>query len=189
MKVHAKAKKKNKNKPSIDFTTYSYQYFGGIDLFAIEGVNQGTVMTLISEVGNDIFKFPSAASFANWLHLCPNQKITGGKIISSHTKRGGNPLTQALKSAANAIGNMKAKSHLCSFFKRIAYKKGRKEAITATAHKLAVILHNMITKIQPYKPFIKEENQEKLRLKKLKEIDRIVKGFQIKPEEVAFLAL
>ena len=186
MKVHAKAKKKNKNKPSIDFSTYSYQYFGGIDLFAIEGVNQGTVMTLISEVGQDIFKFPSGGALANWLHLCPNQKITGGKVISSHTKRGGNPLSQALKSAANAIGNMKIKSHLCNFFKKIAYKKGRKEAITATAHKLAVIMYNMITKIQPYKPFQREENQEKLRLKKLKEIDRIVRSHNIKPEEIAF---
>lgn len=100
---HKKALKKNKNKPKIDFQAYSFQYFGGVDLFAIEGVNQNTVLSIITEIGTDITKFHSAKAFTNWLHLCPNQKITGGKVISNHTKRGTSPLSQALKSVANGI--------------------------------------------------------------------------------------
>lgn len=189
IKTLPKAKKKNKNKPNIDFTKYSFQYVGGIDLFAIEGVNQSTVMTLISEIGTDMKKFHSSKAFVNWLHLCPNEKITGGRVISNHTKRGSNPLSQALKSAANAIGNMKTKSHLCNFFKRIAYKNGRTEAITATAHKLAVIIYNMVTKYQPYIPYETEVNKEKMKLKKLKEVERIVSSYCIRPEEIHFAPL
>jgi transposase len=158
--IHKKALKKNKQTPCFDLQKHSFRYFGGVDLFAIEGVNQNTVLTLISEVGDNIKKFHNAKSFANWLHLCPFQKITGGKIISSKTQKGTNPLTQALKSAANAIGNLKKVTHLTKFFKRIAYKKGRKEAITATANKLAVIIYNMLTKYQQYIPYHNDKNEE-----------------------------
>jgi transposase len=176
---HAKAGKKNKNKPGFDLQQYSYQYFGGVDLFAIEGINQGAVLTLISEVGNGIHRFRNAKAFASWLHLCPNEKITGGKVISNRTKRGTNPLAQALKSAANAIGNMKLNNHLCSFYKRIAYRNGRKEANTATAHKLAVIIYNMLTKYIQYIPFERKDTDHRTRHKTLDGINKLIKKFNI----------
>jgi len=185
--IHKKALKKNKQTPHIDFQKYSYQYFGGVDLFAIEGVNQNTVLTLMAEVGTDITKFHTAKAFSSWLHLCPNEKITGGRVISNKTKRGSNPLSQALKSAANAIGNLKISTHLVNFFKRIAYKNGRKEAITATAHKLAVIIYNMLTKHEAYSPYEKEKNNQKDRKKKLREIAKLIKKYQIGIEEVSFV--
>ena len=73
--THTKALKKNKQTPCFDLQKHSFQYFGGVDLFAIEGVNQNTVLTLMAEVGKDIHKFHSSKAFANWLHLCPNQKL------------------------------------------------------------------------------------------------------------------
>jgi transposase len=139
----------------------------------------------MAEVGTDITKFHSSKAFSNWLHLCPNEKITGGKVISTHTKRGCNPLSQALKSAANVIGNLKT-GHLANFFKRIAYRSGRKEAITATAHKLAVIIYNMLTKFEVYKLYTNESNEEKKRQRKLKDIDRLIKKYKIGVEEVCF---
>ena len=187
--IHKKALKKNKQTPCMDMQKHSFQYFEGVDLFAIEGVNQNTVMTLMAEVGTDISKFHSAKAFSNWLHLCPNEKITGGKVISNRTKRGANPLSQALKSASNAIGNLKSVGHLTNFFKRIAYKNGRKEAITATAHKLAVIIYNMLTKRVPYKPFVREFNETIDRIKKLKEIDKFVRKYKIGVEELDFCKL
>jgi transposase len=187
--IHKKALKKNKQTPCFDLQKHSYRYFGGVDLFAIEGVNQNTVLTLIAEVGNDIHKFPSSKAFANWLHLCPDQKKTGGKVISNRVKRGSNPLSQAFKSAANAIGNLKKDSHLVRFFRKIAYKNGRKEAITATAHKIAVIIHQMLTKYQPYQPYSKPINEHKAREKKLKEINKLINQFKISPEEMAFSSL
>ncbi len=187
--LHRKALKKNKQTPSVDLQKYSFQYFGGVDLFAIEGVNQNTVLSLMAEVGTDIKKFHSAKAFSNWLHLCPNQKVTGGRVISSRTQKGANPLSQALKSAANAIGNLKTSGHLTNFFRKIAYKNGRKEAITATAHKLAVVIYNMLNKYEPYKPYERIVNEGKERLSKLKEIDRFVRKYNITVTEVNFCAL
>lgn len=181
---HKKARKKNKQSPCIDFQHHSYQYFGGVDLFAIEGVNQNTVLSIMTEVGADIGKFHSAQAFSSWLHLCPNQKITGGKVISNRTKRGSNPLAQALKSAANVIGNLKTKTHLTTFFKRMAYKKGRKEAITATAHKLAIIIYNMLTKYQAYQPYQKSKEEQKN--KGIRKVNQLIKKYNIEVEEVKF---
>lgn len=82
------------------------------------------------------------------------------------------------------IGSLKPVTHLTRFFKKIAYKKGRKEAITATAHKLAVIIYNMLTKYEPYKPFVREVNEQTERIKKLKEVEKIMKAQNIKIEEL-----
>ncbi|MCC6186390.1 MAG: IS110 family transposase [Chitinophagaceae bacterium] len=182
-KGQSKALKKNKNTPEIDFQKYSFQYFGGVDLFAIEGVNQNTVLTILSEVGNDIFKFPTAKAFASWLHLSPNQKVSGGRVISNGTKRGSNFLSQALKSSANVIGNMK-NNFLSNFFKRICFKKGRKEAIAATARKLAVIIWNMLTRYQSYQPMNTEIVIDKIKKRKIKEIEKMIQKYKITQNEI-----
>jgi len=111
-------KRVNKNAPkNIDLNVASYQYFGGVDLMAIEGVSHATLLTLMSEIGPDgIKKFDTA-----------------------------------LRNAANAIGNLR-EGQLAKFFKRIAYKKGRQIAITATARKLAIIIWKMVTNKEEYKP-------------------------------------
>jgi len=146
-------KRRNKNNPkNMDLNILSYQYFGGVDLLAIEGVSYSTVLTIMSEVGaGGMHRFQSAKQFASWLRLAPNNKISGGKTLSNRTPKGSGRLKIALRNAANAIGNLK-EGHLATFFKRIAYKKGRQIAITATARKLAMIIWNMVTKKQPYNP-------------------------------------
>jgi len=73
----------NKNNPDININLLSYQYFEGVDLLAIEGVSHSIVLTLMSEVGQGINKFESAKQFASWLRLAPNNKISGGKILSN----------------------------------------------------------------------------------------------------------
>jgi len=146
-------KRVNKNAPkNIDLNVASYQYFGGVDLMAIEGVSHATLLTLMSEIGPDgIKKFDTAKQFASWLRLAPNNKISGGKTLSNKTPRGSGRLKIALRNAANAIGNLR-EGQLAKFFKRIAYKKGRQIAITATARKLAIIIWKMVTNKEEYKP-------------------------------------
>ncbi len=138
-------KRVNKNAiKGIDLNVVAFQYFGGIDLFAIPGVSHSTVLTIMSEIGAEGFnKFKSAKQFASWLRLAPNNKISGGKTLSNRIPKGSNRLKIALRNAANAIGRMKD-SYLAKFFAKIAFKKGRQTAITATARKLAVIIWNMI---------------------------------------------
>ena len=146
-------KRINKNAiKGIDLNQASYQYFGGVDLMTIEGVSHSTILSIISEVGPEGFeKFETAKQFTSWLRLAPNNKISGGKLLSSKTPKGSNRLKIALRNAANAIGNLKD-THLSNFFQRICYRKGRTVAVSATARKLAVILWNMVAKKMPYKP-------------------------------------
>jgi transposase len=103
---------------------------------------------------------PSFASFAIWemtsngfppLNNLPVgfDSVSGGRIISSRTPKGKNVIAIALRNAANSIGNQ-TEHPLAPFFKRIAYRKGRNAATTATARKLAIIIWNMVTKNQPY---------------------------------------
>ena len=145
-------KRINKNTPKdIDLNLKSYQMFEGTDLLAIEGMSYSTVLVLMSEVGIEgIRKFSSAKHFASWLRLAPNNKISGGKILSSKVPKGSNRLKIALRNAANAIGNLKDSTPLRDFFQRINFRKGRISAISATARKLAVIIWTIVVKGMPY---------------------------------------
>jgi len=181
-------KRINKNAiKGIDLNQASYQYFGGVDLMAIEGLGHSTILYIISEVGLEGFqKFESAKHFTSWLRLAPNNKVSGGKLLSSKTPKGSNRLKIALRNAANAIGNLKD-THLSNFFNRVCYRKGRTVAVSATARKLAVILWNMIVKKMSYKPptdylFLDEKRKPKLvaRVKK-----QIVK-FDLTKEDFGF---
>lgn len=145
-------KRINKNTPqNIDLNLKSYQMFEGTDLLAIEGISYSTVLSLMSEVGIEgIKKFSSAKHFCSWLRLAPNNKISGGKVLSSKIPKGSNRLKIALRNAANAIGNLKESTPLRDFFHRINFRKGRVSAVSATARKLAVIIWKMVVNGVPY---------------------------------------
>lgn len=148
-----KKKKRNKNNPSFRVDKYAYQLSDGVDLMQIEGVSLTTVLTIISEVGLDLGKkFPSARHFASWLGLSPNHKMSGGKILSRKSKKNRHHLAVAFRRAANALGRQRKATYLTQFFKRLSYKKGRKLAICATAHKLAIIVYNMLVNKEAYRP-------------------------------------
>lgn len=171
-------KRINKNAlKGIDLNQASYQYFGGVDLMSIEGMSHATILSIISEIGPEGFhKFETAKHFTSWLRLAPNNKISGGKLLSSKTPKGSNRLKIALRNAANAIGNLKD-THLSNFFNRVCYRKGRTVAVSATARKLAVILWNMVVKKLPYKPptdylFLDEKRKLGLVKRIRKQIDK-----------------
>lgn len=183
-----KKKYKRKNDPDFEVAQYAYQFSDGIDLMAIDGVGRTTILTLMTEVGLDLDqKFPSAKHFTSWLGLCPNKKVSGGRVLSSKTRRNKHHLALAFRQAANSVGNQKDTA-LSGFFRRIAFRKGRKAAITATARKIAVITYQMITKQQAYLPQDLEQYQQKLRNKKIKDIQRTMKKLQIEASEIAQLA-
>jgi transposase len=176
-------KRINKNTPDINVNLLSYQYFEGVDLLAIEGVSHSTVLTLMSEVGHGIHKFQSAKQFASWLRLAPNNKISGGRILSNRIPKGSNRLKIALRQAANVVGNLKDTA-LSNFFKRIAFRKGRTSAISATARKLAVIIWNMITKKVPYRTDTQYEFLDQKRKRKVMEMKKLIHKFDITPDDL-----
>lgn len=189
-KQHVATKKphKRKNKNAIvdtDMNQLGYQYFEGVDLMAIEGFNDAIIMSLMSEVGIDgIKKFESAKQFASWLRLAPNNKISGGRVLSKHIPKGSSRLKIAFRNTANAIGQLK-EGWLVDFFRRINFKKGRIAAISALARKLAVIVWNMIVKGMPYQPptqYLCLDQKRKIGL--VKRIRKQITKFEITQEDL-----
>ena len=154
----------------------------------IEGLSHATILSLMSEVGPDGFKkFETGKQFASWLRLAPNNKISGGKVLSNKILKGSNRLKIALRNAANAIGNLKD-THLSDFFKRVAYRRGRTAAVSATARKLAVIIWNMISKRLPYTPpkeylFIDQKRKRRT----IENIKKNIAKLALNPEDVGFV--
>ncbi|QMW01494.1 IS110 family transposase [Spirosoma foliorum] len=184
-KLSKQEKKTSKHTPAFDLSNLAYQYFK-TDLFAISGISYNTVLCLLTTLGKVIHKFSSAKSFASWLRLVPNNKISGGRILSHRTPTGKSHIATALRQAANSIGNQ-ANHELSGFFKRIAYKKGRVAAITATARKLAMIIWNMITKVEPYRKTQIKDTAQKTREANVRQVKRRLAALDLSQDELSRL--
>ena len=103
---------------------------------------------MLSEVGFDLSKFPNAKAFSAWLGLCPNNKVSGGRVLSSSTSKVVNRIATMLRLSAVAIG--KTQTSLGWFYRRKCAQLGPPGAATATARKLAVILYHLITRREEY---------------------------------------
>ena len=134
-------KRNQKNAPRFDVQGQLYR-MTGVDLTRIDGVDGFTALKVISEVGTDMTKWATAKHFASWLGLSPNNRITGGRVISSKTKASANRAAAALRLAANALH--RSDSALGAFLRRKKAHLGAPKAITATAHKLARIIYSML---------------------------------------------
>ncbi len=132
---------KKPHDPRFNVRTALY-HLVGIDLTVIEGIDEIHALTLISELGTDFTKWPSGKQFTSWLGLCPNWKKTGGKVQSSKTRKGKNRAAAALRLAAWSL--MRSPSYLGAYLRRQRARLGAPKAITATAHKLARILYNLM---------------------------------------------
>ena len=152
------------------------------------GGGGGNTIQRMSEIGIEgIKKFRTAKHFSSWLRLAPNNKVSGGRILSSKVPKGSNRLKIALRNAANAIGNLKDSTPLRDFFQRINFRKGRVSAVSATARKLAVIIWNMIVKNIPYnnpEGYLFLDQKRKLGI--VKRIQKQIDKFGLTNEELGF---
>ena len=133
--------------PSFDLRTELYRILG-TDLTQVPGLQIPTVSTLFAELGADLTKFPAGDHFASWLGICPDNRISGGKVLSVKTRHVKHRVAQALRLAAYSLSH--SQSVLGGFFRRMRAKLGAPKAITATAHKLARIIYHLVTTRQPY---------------------------------------
>jgi transposase len=143
----AARRKPHRKTPSFDLRTELYRVLG-TDLTQVPGLQTPTIHTLFAELGADLSAFPSSAHFASWLGLCPDNRISGGKVLSVSTRHVKHRAAQALRLAAQSLS--RSQSVLGGFFRRMRAKLGAPKAITATAHKLARIVYHLITTRQPY---------------------------------------
>lgn len=175
--------KNKKNAPSIDTELYAYNLWG-VNLLAVPGISVSTLLTLIGELGHDfVSKFSSCSKFCKWCNLSPNNKITGGKIVSSHIPKRKNPVGQALRLCANSL--MEEKGEFGVYFRRMKSRSGHMQAIVATAHKLAKIIYSMVCKQEEYKPQLVGCSEKELLEKKIARAEKQLKALQEKQKKTA----
>jgi len=114
----------------------------GVDLTRIDGIDVGVAQTVISEVGVDMTRWNTEAHFASWLGLCPDNRITGGKVIRKGTRHVVNRAATALRLAATTL--LRSQSYLGAQYRRLRGKLGAPKAITAMAHKLARLVYRLL---------------------------------------------
>jgi transposase len=140
-------KSRSKNTYHFDVLT-PLKKICGVNLTEIPGIEGNTAMKIIGEIGNDMSPWATAKHFVSWMGLCPGNKISGGRILSSKSIPTANRARQALLVAANTLHS--SGSALGAYFRRMKTRIGAPKAMVATAHKLAKIIYHMIKKRESF---------------------------------------
>src|SRR5438270_10456158 len=136
-----RVKTKQVNTPSFDVRTALYCVLG-VDLTEIHGLGPSLALKLIGECGTDLRAWPSAKHFTSWLCLAPGNKISGGKVLSSRTRRSSSRAAALLRLAATTVG--RSDTALGAFYRRLSSRAGKSKAVTATTRKIAVLSYNTL---------------------------------------------
>lgn len=167
--IGAKKGHVRKNQYSINLRSY-LKHILGVDLTKVDGLEEASILTILSVTGLDMGKWPTAGHFASWLNLSPRPKISGGKIMGYEKRFTNNPATQAFRLAAQTMWQNKgALGHL---YKRLSAQKGSKKANKAVARKLAVIFYTMVKNKSEYD---KDKMRIDMGLKQKRELARLRK--------------
>ena len=154
----------------------------GVDLTEIEGIDVGTALVILAEIGIDVRRFPTEKHFASWLGVCPRQYESNQTKKKRGPRKGKNRVAIALRMAAQALG--RTMSPLGLFYRRIKSRLGGKGAVTATAHKLACLVYRMLKYGKEYVQQTMEEYEQKVR----KQIERSLRrkaaalGYELIPK-------
>jgi len=142
-----KQAKAAKNAPRFDLSG-ELRRITGVDLTRIDGIDVMVAQTILSEVGLDMSRWKTEAHFASWLGLCPDNRITGDKVLGRGTRHVVNRAATALRMAANTL--IRSHSYLGAQYRRLRTKLGAPKAITAMAHRLARLVYRMLKYGQQY---------------------------------------
>ncbi len=159
-----------KNQPRFNVSQHLYQALG-VDVTRIYGFKQTTALTVFSETGSNLKdKFPTQKQFQSWLNVVPNNKISGGKIISSKVKKKKNNAGQAFREAANTLWN--AQNPFGEYLRKKKAKSGSGQAIVATARKIAAVYYKMVTEKVEFDPYIIEGGRQNYLSKRMKYLQK-----------------
>ena len=139
-----RSEKRNAKKNLIGFDVEKAAYeLWGVNVMRIPGMSRGSLMRLLGELGADFTdKFPTVKHFVSWANLVPNNKISGGALLSSTVPKKKNPVGIVFRQAANTL--KAAKCPLGDYFRHMRAKGGYLQAMVATGKKLATIFYTMI---------------------------------------------
>ena len=170
---------KQPNEMNFDTRLPLYQ-LTGVDLTQIHGIGPYLALRLIAECGTDLSRWPTAKHFTSWLALAPGCKISGGKVLSSHTRKTTNRITAHLRLAAVTVG--RTDTALGAFYRRLATRAGKAKAVTATARKIAVLFYNAMRYGMAYKDPGADYYENQYR-------ERVVKQLHRRAAEFGFILL
>ena len=164
------------NALNFDVRTLLYQLIG-VDLTQIHGIGPYLALRLVAECGTDMSRWRTAHHFTSWLTLAPGCRISGGKVLSAHTRKTKNRVTAHLRLAAVTIG--KTNTALGAFYRRLSTRIGKAKAVTATARKIAILFYNAMRFGMAYQDPGADHYEQKYR-------ERVVKGLHRRAAEFGF---
>jgi transposase len=137
--------------PSVDSLSRFLRFFkvgdmheltGVVDLSQIDGISPYTALKLLSEIGTDMSRWATEKHFTSWLTLAPKNRISGGRLLGSQTQPSANRAAAVLRMTAMSLG--RTQTALGAFYRRLAARIGKPQAITATARKLAILVYRAL---------------------------------------------
>jgi transposase len=149
----------------------------GVDLTLIEGIEEPTALALLGEIGLDMSRWPTAKHFCSWLGLCPQRRVSGGKLLSSRVQTSSSRAALALRLAARGLE--RSKSGLGAFFRRLKARLGAPKAITAAAHKLGRLVYSLLRHGTAYVAQGLDEYERRYR-------ERAVRGLNRRARELGY---
>ena len=161
----AKGESKSKNAMTFNARAQIARVIG-VDLVSVMGLSAITVQTIISEIGTDMERFPTVKHFCSWLGLAPHNDISGGKVLRSRTMKGHSRANQAFRQAAHSV--TRAQSSIGAYYRAMRARLGPKQAIVATAHKIARIVYHLLKTGEPYREESDAEYERKRQERELK---------------------
>ncbi len=142
----------------------------GVDLVAVMGLSAVTVQTLLSEIGTDMERFPTVKHFCSWLGLAPHNDISGGKVLRSRTMKVRNRANQAFRQAAQSVAQ--SNSSFGAYYRAMRARLGPKQAVVATAHKIARTVYHLLKTGEPYREESAAEYDRQRQERELKHLTR-----------------
>lgn len=175
---------KTKQPNAVNFDTRAPLYqLTGVDLTQIHGIGPYLALRLIGECGTDLSRWPSAKHFTSWLTLAPGCKISGGKVLSAHTRKTTNRVTAHLRLAAVTVG--RTNTALGAFYRRLAARIGKAKAVTATARKIAVLFYNAMRFGMAYQDPGADQYERRYRERVVKQLHRRAAEFGFTLQEAS----
>jgi len=153
----------------------------GIDLTAVDGLSLDLAQKIVAEIGTDMSRFPTVKHFTSWLKLCPNNQITGGKIIRSSTGKSHNRARQAFLQAAASVA--RSNCAFGAFYRRLKARLGPAQAQVATAHKIARVVYHLLKFKVEYCQMSAQEYEQQFRERETRYLQRKAArlGFTLTP--------
>ena len=142
---------------------------------------------MVSEIGTDMSRFPSAEHLAAWAGLAPGNNESGGKKLSGRTRQGNRILKTVLVQAAHGLA--RTKTYLAAQYRRLSGRRGKKRAAVAVAHSILKIAYYLISRQETYQDlgadYFDKKQPEKVKKRLIKSLEKLGYQVTVKPVTVA----